>query len=135
MSSIYIGSRREVFWDDSLIEISRTTAELTLHKPRIENIVFIHDAPWEGDGCNSYSIIKIGDVCQSCPHKNMSICRISISVFKLDVLQWCTKGNTECTCFPQRETFKKIPVLWFHCIRFLCWGGRSLLPGEASLLP
>ena len=62
MSSTYIGNRREVFWDYTLIEHSRTTAELTLHKPRIEEIVFVHDAPWEGDGCNSYSIIRIGEV-------------------------------------------------------------------------
>ena len=61
MNSIYIGSRREVFWDEALIDRSRTTAELTLHKPRIEEIAFVHDAPWEGDGCNSYSIVKIGD--------------------------------------------------------------------------
>ena len=53
MNPIYIGNRREVFWDHALIERSRTTAELTLHKPRIEEIVFVHDAPWEGDGCNS----------------------------------------------------------------------------------
>ena len=62
MPPIHIGSRRELFWDYALIEPSRTTAELTLHKPRIEEIVFVHDAPWEGDGCNSYSIIKQGDV-------------------------------------------------------------------------
>jgi hypothetical protein len=62
MRSLYIGDRREVFWDHTLIEPSRTTATLTLHKPRIEEIVFVHDAPWEGDGCNSYSIIRIDGV-------------------------------------------------------------------------
>jgi len=57
MNPVNIGSRREVFWDDALIETSRTTAQLKLHEPRIEEIVLVHDEPWEGDGCNSYSII------------------------------------------------------------------------------
>ena len=62
MNPVNIGSRREVFWDDALIEKSRTTAQLKLHRPRIEEIVLVHDAPWEGDGCNSYSIVKDGDL-------------------------------------------------------------------------
>ena len=62
MRTLHIGNRREVFWDYSLIERSRTTAELKLHQPRIEEIVLTHNAPWEGDGCNSYSIIKDGDL-------------------------------------------------------------------------
>ena len=53
--------KKRNFGDEALIDRSRTTAELRLHKPRIEEIVFVHDAPWEGDGCNSYSIVKIGD--------------------------------------------------------------------------
>ena len=57
MNSIYIGSRREVFWDEALIDRSHTKAELMLHNPRIEEIVFVHDAPWEGDGCNSYILL------------------------------------------------------------------------------
>lgn len=57
MNAINIGSRREVFWDEFLIEKSRTTAELKLHPPQNEGIVLTHDLPWEGDGCNSYSII------------------------------------------------------------------------------
>ncbi len=62
MTAIFIGSRRELCWDDYLIDTSRTTAELVLHSPRIEEIVLEHDAPWEGDGCNSHSIVKDGDL-------------------------------------------------------------------------
>jgi hypothetical protein len=61
MKPLNIGNRRELFWDDALIETSRTTAELRLHSPRIEEIVLRHDAPWEGDGCNAHSIIRDGD--------------------------------------------------------------------------
>jgi len=62
MNPVNIGSRREVFWDYALIESSRTTAQLKLHQPRIEEVVLSHHAPWEGDGCNGYSIIKDGDL-------------------------------------------------------------------------
>lgn len=61
MHPIIIDSRRELCWDDFLIDASRTTAALRLHPPRIEDVVMEHDAPWEGDGCNSYSIVKDGD--------------------------------------------------------------------------
>ncbi len=57
-----IGSRREMLWDDYLLDTSRTSAERKLHQPRIEEIALVHDAPWEGDGCNSHSIIKDGDL-------------------------------------------------------------------------
>ena len=56
-----INDRRELFWDDHLTETSRTTAELRVHTPRIENAALVHDAPWEGDGCESYSIIQESD--------------------------------------------------------------------------
>lgn len=61
MQPMIIGDRRELFWDDALIETSRTTAEARVHAPRIGEIVLRHDAPWEGDGCESYSIIREGD--------------------------------------------------------------------------
>lgn len=61
MTPLNIGNRRELFWDDALIETSRTTAEARLHAPRREEIVLRHDAPWEGDGCNAHSIIRDGD--------------------------------------------------------------------------
>lgn len=58
---IKIGSRRELLWDDALMDKSRTSAELRLHAPRMEEVVLKHDAPWEGDGCNAHSIVKDGD--------------------------------------------------------------------------
>lgn len=54
---IAIGSRREVFWDDYLIDPLRTTATLRLHQPRAEEVVMVHDEPWEGDGCDYHCIV------------------------------------------------------------------------------
>lgn len=62
MKPIRIGARREVLWDDHLLDRSRTSTERCLHAPRREEIVLRHDAPWEGDGCNAHSIVWDGGV-------------------------------------------------------------------------
>jgi hypothetical protein len=54
---IAIGTRREVLWDDYLVDPGRTTAALTLHRPRAEEVVMVHDEPWEGDGCDYHCIL------------------------------------------------------------------------------
>ena len=59
---IEIGSDRECFWDDWLIDANRTTAEFRVHHPVRREAVLRHDAPWEGDGCNFHHILKDGDV-------------------------------------------------------------------------
>ena len=60
--SIYIGGRREVFWDDHLIDTTRTTATLRLHAPQPKEVVIDHDAPWEGDGCDYHCIVADDDL-------------------------------------------------------------------------
>lgn len=62
MNPTHIGNRRELFWDNAIINTSLTTAKLKQHSPLIREIVLTHDAPWEGDGCNSHSIFKDGDI-------------------------------------------------------------------------
>ena len=54
----YKRGQREVFWDDFNINRSLTSAELKIHEPRLEEVVFKFDAPWEGDGCNYYEVIE-----------------------------------------------------------------------------
>lgn len=54
----YKKGQRELFWDDFNINKSLTTAEVKMHEPRIEEIVFTFDAPWEGDGCNYFEVIE-----------------------------------------------------------------------------
>jgi len=55
---INIGNRRELFWDEYLIDSAQTTAQLSLHQPREREVVIDHDQPWEGDGCDFHNIVK-----------------------------------------------------------------------------
>jgi len=57
-SIINIGNRREVFWDEYLIDTDKTTAQLKLHKLRPREVVLEHNEPWEGDGCDYHCIVK-----------------------------------------------------------------------------
>lgn len=56
-----IGTRRELFVDDALIDHLGGKAELRLHQPQPQNIAIVHDAPWEGSGSGYHSIFKDGD--------------------------------------------------------------------------
>jgi hypothetical protein len=55
---IDIGSRRELFWDDYLIDSAKTTATLTLHHLQLREIVINSDEPWEGDGGGYYNLLN-----------------------------------------------------------------------------
>ncbi len=59
--AISIGSRRELFVDDTLIEKITGGAELRLHQPQPREIALVHDAPWEGSGSGYHSVFKDGD--------------------------------------------------------------------------
>jgi len=56
---IDIGSRRELFVDDALIE-SMTDVRLELQHPQPQEIVFNCDQPWEGNTCIYFRIIPDG---------------------------------------------------------------------------
>ncbi|WP_135552537.1 hypothetical protein [Paenibacillus cymbidii] len=56
--AVWIGGKRELLWDDHLIDTERTTAQLRLHGPTPGEVVLRHDAPWEGDGCDFHNIVK-----------------------------------------------------------------------------
>ncbi|MEX0725125.1 MAG: hypothetical protein WD065_02570 [Planctomycetaceae bacterium] len=57
-----IGSRRELFVDDALIDSLAGKAELRLHHPIPQEIAIVHDAPWEGSGCVYHSVFRDGDL-------------------------------------------------------------------------
>jgi len=61
-ATIDIGSRRELFVDDFLIEKLVGKAELRLHHPEPREIVLVHDAPWEGSGSGYHSVFKDGNL-------------------------------------------------------------------------
>ncbi len=57
-----IGSRRELFVDDALIERLHGKAELRLHPPVPREVVIVHDAPWEGAGSGYHSLFQDGNL-------------------------------------------------------------------------
>lgn len=61
-SVLNIGSERQLFVDNYIIDAIQGHAELRLHHPIIQNVVMIYDKPWEGAGCGYESIFKDGDV-------------------------------------------------------------------------
>lgn len=57
---IDIGSRRELFVEDALIERLGDHAQLRLHHPQPRELVLVHDAPWEGSGSGYHSVFQDG---------------------------------------------------------------------------
>lgn len=53
-----IGSRRELFWDEYLVNTAETTATLKLHALQAREVVIDHNEPWEGNGCDYHCILK-----------------------------------------------------------------------------
>jgi len=51
-------NRREFFWDETMIDVSKTTATPKLHELVRRERVLTHDEPWEGDGCNYHNLIN-----------------------------------------------------------------------------
>lgn len=60
--AIEIGSRRELFVDEHLIDSLRGDAELKLHRPQPREVVFTADRPWEGNLMFHVSVFRDGDV-------------------------------------------------------------------------
>jgi hypothetical protein len=57
-----IGSRRELFVDNYLIDKLTGQANLALHKPAMKEVVLVHDAPWEGNTSGYHVIFQDGDL-------------------------------------------------------------------------
>lgn len=55
-----IGSRRECFFDDWLIDTRKTSAQFLLHSPVRRETVMTMDKPWEGDGSTMECLVKDG---------------------------------------------------------------------------
>lgn len=51
----YLKNNRECFWDNTLIDEGKTTAPFRVHEPVRQEMVILHDEPWEGDGCDYYN--------------------------------------------------------------------------------
>lgn len=59
-TAVNVGSRRELFVDDFLIE-SLTGAELKLHQPEPRDVALVCDQPWEGNTSAYFSIFHNED--------------------------------------------------------------------------
>jgi len=58
---IEIGSRRELFVDDHLIERLKGKAQQRLNHPVAREIAIVHDAPWEGTSSGYHTVFQDGD--------------------------------------------------------------------------
>ena len=47
-SVVDIGTRRELFVDEFMIDKLSGKAELRLHHPELHDVAIVHDEPWEG---------------------------------------------------------------------------------------
>lgn len=56
-----LGSRRELFVDGFLVDRFAGKADLRLHHPVPQEIVIVHDAPWEGSGSGYHSVFQDGE--------------------------------------------------------------------------
>lgn len=61
-AAIAVGSRRELFVDESLVASRAGKCELRLHHPVPHEIAMTHDAPWEGSGRVYHSMFRDGDL-------------------------------------------------------------------------
>ena len=59
---IDIADRRQLPWDDYLVDEDKSDVPVVMHAPEYREKVFTCDAPWEGDGCGNGTIIKDGDL-------------------------------------------------------------------------
>ena len=61
---VNIGSRWELFLDDYLIDRIEGDLELRLHSPTPQEVVLVHDKPWEGNTSGYHTIFADGDLCR-----------------------------------------------------------------------
>ena len=56
---VTIGTRRELFVDDALVERLAGEADLRLHHPTPQNVALVTDAPWEGNATNYVTVFVV----------------------------------------------------------------------------
>lgn len=56
-----IGSDRQLFWDDYIVDTEMTTASAVSHSPVRREKLFETNLPWEGDNCDFYVIVADED--------------------------------------------------------------------------
>lgn len=59
MEVLDLGKRREVCWDEALMDRCENV-RVEMHKPKFANVALECDAPWEGTVCGYFTIIRDG---------------------------------------------------------------------------
>jgi hypothetical protein len=59
---IRIADRWEILVDRYLIEQTQGAVELRLHEPTPQEVVMVHDRPWEGNSCGYHTIFQDGPI-------------------------------------------------------------------------
>ncbi len=62
MEPIRIAARWELLVDRYLIEQTQGAVELRLHEPVPQEVVLVHDKPWEGNSCGYHTIFQDGPI-------------------------------------------------------------------------
>ena len=57
METLNIGTRREVLWDEALMDKAEKIT-VKMHKPEYRGLAFTCDKPWEGSVCGYFSLFK-----------------------------------------------------------------------------
>ena len=57
METINIGSRREVCWDEHLMDQAQGV-RVQMHRPEYRGVALICDAPWEGNSCGYFVLVN-----------------------------------------------------------------------------
>ena len=60
MEALQIGSRREVCWDEYLIDTAEAV-RVQMHRPQQRNVVMTCDKPWEGNCCGYFVLVPDGE--------------------------------------------------------------------------
>ena len=84
VNAMNIKNRREVFWDDTLIDTTKTTASKKLHECVRRELVIMHDEPWEGDCCDYHNLFKDSN-----------------GFYRMYYLGWNFKRPGVCVCYAE----------------------------------
>ena len=60
MDALQIGSRREVCWDEYLMDTAENV-QVKMHKPEFRGEALHCNKPWEGDVCTYFTVLRDGE--------------------------------------------------------------------------
>ena len=78
-----IGNRLECFFDQELLDMNATDAEVRLHQPVRREVSMVHDAEWEGDMSNYHCILN------------------DDGLYRMYYLGWRYRGNAPVVCYAE----------------------------------